>query len=44
VHSDIPLHDAPAQAGDDSDRKVVLNVRTVSGNILVTRAAEAFVR
>jgi DUF4097 and DUF4098 domain-containing protein YvlB len=42
VHSDIPLNDAPGQSGDES--KVELTVRTVSGNILVTRAAEAFVR
>jgi DUF4097 and DUF4098 domain-containing protein YvlB len=42
VHSDIPLNDAPGQSGGES--KVELTVRTVSGNILVTRAAEAFVR
>jgi DUF4097 and DUF4098 domain-containing protein YvlB len=45
VHSDIPLNDVPGQSGDDSDDSVVvLTVRSVSGNILVTRAAEAFAR
>jgi DUF4097 and DUF4098 domain-containing protein YvlB len=42
VHSDIPLNDVPGQP--DVDRVVVLTVRSVSGNILVTRAAEAFTR
>jgi DUF4097 and DUF4098 domain-containing protein YvlB len=42
VHSDIPLNEAPGES--DGDSKVVLTVRSVSGNILVTRAAEAFAR
>jgi DUF4097 and DUF4098 domain-containing protein YvlB len=43
VHSDIPLNDVPGQQ-PGGDRKVVLTVRSVSGNILITRAAEAFTR
>jgi DUF4097 and DUF4098 domain-containing protein YvlB len=43
VHSDIPLNDVPGR-NSAGDPKVVLTVRTVSGNILVTRAAEAFAR
>jgi hypothetical protein len=42
VHSDIALNDAPAPS--EGDRNVVLTVRSVSGNVLVTRAAEAFTR
>ncbi len=42
VHSDIPLNDAPHRSGRGS--KVELTVRSVSGNILVKRGAEAFVR
>jgi DUF4097 and DUF4098 domain-containing protein YvlB len=42
VRSDIPLNDVPGQS--DGDSKLVLTVRSVSGNILVTRAAEAFAR
>jgi DUF4097 and DUF4098 domain-containing protein YvlB len=42
VHSDIPLHPAPgAPLGDPA---VTLTVRSVSGNILITRGVEAFVR
>jgi DUF4097 and DUF4098 domain-containing protein YvlB len=44
VHSDIPLNDAPGPGRSDGDRKLALTVRSVSGNILVTRAAEAFAR
>jgi DUF4097 and DUF4098 domain-containing protein YvlB len=45
VHSDIPLNDAPGPGRpSDGDRKLALIVRSVSGNILVTRAAEAFAR
>ena len=43
VHSDIPLNDVPGRQSA-GDRKVVLTVRSVSGNILVTRRAEAFAR
>jgi DUF4097 and DUF4098 domain-containing protein YvlB len=43
VHSDIPLNDVPGRQSA-GDRKVALTVRSVSGNILVTRAAESFVR
>jgi DUF4097 and DUF4098 domain-containing protein YvlB len=43
VHSDIPLNDVPGRPSD-GDRKVVLTVRSVSGNILVTRAADTFAR
>jgi hypothetical protein len=43
VHSDIPLNDVPGQQ-PGGDRMVVLTVRSVSGNILITRAAEAFTR
>jgi DUF4097 and DUF4098 domain-containing protein YvlB len=42
VHSDIPLNDAPAAPGGDA--KVDLTVRSVSGDILVKRGADAFVR
>jgi hypothetical protein len=43
VHSDIPLNDVPGRQSG-GDRKVVLTVRSVSGNILVRRAADAFAR
>jgi DUF4097 and DUF4098 domain-containing protein YvlB len=43
VHSDIPLNNVPERQSG-GDRKVMLTVRSVSGNILVTRAAEAFTR
>jgi DUF4097 and DUF4098 domain-containing protein YvlB len=42
VHSDIPLHAAPGSP--QGDPAVVLTVRSVSGNILITRGVEAFVR
>jgi DUF4097 and DUF4098 domain-containing protein YvlB len=46
VHSDIALSDVPAQPEGSSREgdKVVLTARTVSGNILVTRAADTFAR
>ena len=42
VHSDIPLH--PAPGAPQGDPAVALTVRSVSGNILITRGVEAFVR
>ena len=42
VHSDIPLNDAPE--GPAGDPTVELTVRSVSGNILVKRGADAFAR
>lgn len=41
VRSDIPLHDRPAAPGAP---QVTLHLRTVSGNILLERGVEAFVR
>jgi DUF4097 and DUF4098 domain-containing protein YvlB len=42
VHSDIPLN--PERGAAQGEPAVTLTVRSVSGNILVTRGAEAFVR
>jgi DUF4097 and DUF4098 domain-containing protein YvlB len=42
VHSDIPLNDAPE--GPGGEPTVELTVRSVSGNILVKRGADAFAR
>jgi DUF4097 and DUF4098 domain-containing protein YvlB len=44
VHSDIALSDVPEGAPGQGGDKVVLTARTISGNILVTRAADAFTR
>jgi DUF4097 and DUF4098 domain-containing protein YvlB len=41
IQSDIPLHDTPAATGGPA---VSLTVRNVSGDVLVTRGVEAFVR
>jgi len=42
VHSDIPLQDGPGAADDDP--RVSLTLRSVSGDLLITRGVEAFVR
>jgi DUF4097 and DUF4098 domain-containing protein YvlB len=42
VHSDIPLEDAPGAGG--ADPRVQLTLRSVSGDLLITRGVEAFVR
>jgi DUF4097 and DUF4098 domain-containing protein YvlB len=42
VHSDIPLEDGPGPGG--ADPRVSLTLRTVSGDLLITRGVEAFVR
>jgi DUF4097 and DUF4098 domain-containing protein YvlB len=45
VHSDIPLSDDPDGSGHQGgDPAVELTVRSVSGNILVKRGADAFAR
>ena len=42
VHSDIPLEDGPRAAG--ADPRLTLTLKTVSGDVLITRGVEAFVR
>ena len=42
VHSDIPLDDGPASAG--SQPRIALTLKSVSGDVLITRGVEAFVR
>jgi DUF4097 and DUF4098 domain-containing protein YvlB len=42
VHSDIPLEDAPRS--DGAGPRLTLALRTVSGDVLITRGVEAFVR
>jgi DUF4097 and DUF4098 domain-containing protein YvlB len=42
VHSDIPLEDGPSAGG--ADPRIDLTLRTVSGDVLVTRGVEAFAR
>jgi hypothetical protein len=42
VHSDIPLDDGPGAGHDDP--RIMLILRSVSGDLLITRGVEAFVR
>jgi DUF4097 and DUF4098 domain-containing protein YvlB len=44
VHSDIPLEGEPSPETGSSDPRIALTLRTVSGDILITRGLEAFVR
>jgi hypothetical protein len=48
VHSDIALTDVPGDrkgdGGPGGEPTVDLTVRSVSGNVLVTRGADAFAR
>ena len=42
VQSDIPLEDGPGGAREDP--RITLTLRSVSGDVLITRGVEAFVR